>query len=148
MKTSRDLARAIGWATNYRRVALRMKRDFGNPRNPNAASPGSEKEFADARDDVRALDLILKLLDKEAQRERRERMRGLDIKTAPLRRKVARVLERALDVLICVGLCLLGTLGIAALAALRYPDTVVRITAVAGVAYIIARDIFKRRARK
>lgn len=139
MKTSPDLTRAIEWATSNRRTANWRKRDAGNPRKPFVAAPGMEEEYRDASADVRAMKLILKLLEKEAERERQERMRT---KTAQLRRKIVRVLDRALDILIGIGLVLLGALGVAAaLLLLRAPDLATRTAAVMGVIVALARTV-------
>ena len=61
---------AQAWAEALRYEALRQKRAAGEPRAPMRARPGQEAAFWKAEADLAALDLILKLLEREARLER------------------------------------------------------------------------------
>lgn len=61
---------AQAWAEALRYEALRQKRAAGEPRAPMWARPGQEAAFWKAEADLAALDLILKLLEREARLER------------------------------------------------------------------------------
>ena len=61
---------AQAWAEALRYEALRKKRAAGEPRAPMRARPGQEAAFWKAEADLAALDLILKLLEREARLER------------------------------------------------------------------------------
>lgn len=126
-----DIKAAIGATTVARRAALQQKRATGDPRNPFQARPGMEKEFLDADQGVRAFDLILNLLEKEAARERRK----------PL----LRILDRAEKIFATFGLLLIGTLGVSAVCVvLKCPTPVIQATAVIGVGYALARSASRK----
>lgn len=126
-----DIKAAIGATTVARRAALQQKRATGDPRNPFQARPGMEKEFLDADQGVRAFDLILNLLEKEAARERRK----------PL----LRILDRAVEFFATFGLLLIGTLGVSAVCVvLKCPAPVIQATAVIGVGYALARSASRK----
>ena len=134
-KQARRLDMAITWAEDARRAALRRVRAAGNPRNPTQAREGFDEEFHAGKKDAFGLELVLI----ELKARRRQARTG----------EAVRFADQALDVLVGVGLCLLGALGVAAaLVTLGAPELSTSTAAVVGVGYIVVRDILQRRARK
>lgn len=134
MKEKR-LDMAIAWAEDARRAALRRVRATGDPRNPYRARAGFGEWFDAGKKDAFALELVLAELKARRRAERTD--------------AALRWADRALDVFIGVGLTALAALGTAAaLLLLRAPDIATRTAAVVGAAYVVIRDILKRRARK
>lgn len=133
------LEAAIGVATASRRLALQAKRDAGEPRNPARARLGMEEAFKTATRNAHAYDLIFKLLEKEV---RLERARA----SFPVKHKARKIADRIIDISVGVGLISAAAPGLAAaLVLLRYPEPVIQITAVMGVAVALARAVITAR---
>lgn len=134
MKHKETVNAAIAWAEDARRAALQRERQAGEPRSPGRPRPGREAEFQAARADAATLDTIVK-----------------ELKTARLigqARRAVRLADRALDILVGVGLVGLAVLGLAALAAvLGYPDTVVRVAALGALGAALARTVIAGRRK-
>ena len=92
-----ELKRAIDLVGYQRREALARKRLLGDPRNPFRPRYGAELSFAASAQEAETLGYILKLLEKEADRER-------------VRRIIPR-LDALLDFVIGLGLLSLAMLG-------------------------------------
>lgn len=134
MANVQELQTAIGEMLIARRNAAYRKRDVGDPRNPFRAKAGRESEFYKAAQSVRAYDLILKLLEKEAARK--------------CMRRAVPTLDAILDFVIGFGLLALGMLDVAAACvAAGAPDAITRTAALLGVGFIMALSLH-RLARK
>lgn len=68
VKKGSDIDRAIEWAQDARRDALKRKRLAGDPLNPARARPGSTPDFRRAGKDAEQLKTIIGLLRMEAFR--------------------------------------------------------------------------------
>lgn len=99
---------AQAWAEALRYEALRQKRAAGEPRAPMRARPGQEAAFWKAEADLAALDLILKLLEREA---RLERLLAGGRRLARARRFAADYLATLLASMAAVGLGFLAAAG-------------------------------------
>ena len=99
---------AQAWAEALRYEALRQKRAAGEPRAPMRARPGQEAAFWKAEADLAALDLILKLLEREA---RLERLLAGGRRIARARRFAADYLATLLASMAAVGLGFLAAAG-------------------------------------
>lgn len=99
---------AQAWAEALRYEALQQKRAAGEPRAPMRARPGQEAAFWKAEADLAALDLILKLLEREA---RLERLLAGGRRLAWARRFAADYLATPLASMAAVGLGFLAAAG-------------------------------------
>ena len=99
---------AQAWAEALRYEALRQKRAAGEPRAPMRARLGQEAAVWKAEADLAALDLILKLLEREA---RLERLLAGGRRLARARRFAADYLATLLASMAAVGLGFLAAAG-------------------------------------
>ncbi len=122
MESTTKLEDALWRVRNARLEAIRLKREkYCDPCNPRKALPGYENEFEAASKQIESMNIILKVLEDELARARRERVK----------RKALQLRDMAL----VFGLVSLVTLGIAAACiTVRAPDPITRASAVAGVA--------------
>lgn len=129
-----DFQAAINLAQSARRNAAYRRRDAGDPRNPFRAKAGREQEFLEATQSARAYGLILKLLEKEAQRR-------AWAMTKPARDGICRVTA----IFIRAGEIALATLGMAAaFTLLRLPAPAIQAAAIIGVSVALAWAISKK----
>ena len=125
---------AQAWAEALRYEALRQKRAAGEPRAPMRARPGQEAAFWKAEADLAALDLILKLLEKEAARE--------------CARRVFPTLDAILDFVVGLGLMALGGLGLAAACVVAgAPDSFTRAAALLGLGFMAAVNLHRQKRK-
>lgn len=125
---------AQAWAEALRYEALRQKRAAGEPRAPMRARPGQEAAFWKAEADLAALDLILKLLEKEAARE--------------CMKRALPTLDAILDFLIGLGLMALGGLGLAAACVVAgAPDGFTRAAALLGLGFMAAVNLHRQKRK-
>lgn len=123
-----ELKRAIDLVGYQRREALARKRLLGDPRNPFRPRYGAELSFAASAQEAETLGYILKLLEKEADRER-------------VRRIIPR-LDALLDFVIGLGLLSLAMLGAtAACVTAGASDGITRTVALLGVGFITALSL-------
>lgn len=133
-----DLKAAVSAAKAARHNALCRKRAAGDPRNPFMAKAGMELEFYQADRNVRACALILKLLEKETDREAWR-------KAQPARKRIKRFLGQGLCLLIGTGLAALSAMGFAAaFTLLRFPSPVIQAAAVIGVSAALVRAVSRK----
>lgn len=129
-----DFQAAVNLAQSARRNAAYRRRDAGDPRNPFRAKAGREQEFREATQSARAYGLILKLLEKEAQRR-------AWAMTKPARNGICRVTA----IFIRAGEIALATLGMAAaFTLLRLPAPAIQAAAIIGVSVALAWAIAKK----
>ena len=125
-----ELKQALGLVRRQRREALGRKRLSGDPRNPFRAREGEELTFAACAQEAKTLGYILKLLEKEAARERA--------------RRVIPTPDTILDFVIGLGLLALAMLGVAAACvAAGAPDGITRAAALFGVGLAAAHSLHR-----
>lgn len=133
-----DFKTAVSAAKAARHNALCQKRAAGDPRNPFMAKAGRELEFYQADRNARACDLILKLLEKEAEREAWR-------KAQPARKRLQQVLGQGVCLFLGTGLAALSAMGFAAaFTLLRFPSPVIQAAAVIGVSAALVRAVSRK----
>ncbi|MPM73446.1 hypothetical protein SDC9_120426 [bioreactor metagenome] len=139
MSKSLNLERALDIAIRGRRAAAARKYDAGERRNPFQAQQGHERTFDEAGRDVRAYDLILKLLENEVKLERARA-------ALPRKQAARKIANLALDFLVLSGLLCVAMLGpAAALVLAGVGSPVAETVAVIGVGTALAWAAFARK---